>query len=230
MNNNNDSSVRRSSVWIWLVALALLAVGAIGIAMWPVDHVSQGSSRREFTMEVDFDKFRQIMVRKNATEAIVTHSGMQLLEELVDDVSVALPQQDRPILNAILGQANANLSAKKRITVSVDDPAIGVDKLTLHQTADIQPDSMDVQSNATEPVGNLQAYATRLRASKAAGGTKVELAIDQTIRVKLPRIFGSAADRRVQKAADNSTAEQEQAIRDFIAKFENEVIVLPELR
>lgn len=197
--------------------------------MWPVDHVSQGSSRREFTMEVDFDKFRQIMVRKNATEAIVAHSGMQLLEELVDDVSVALPQQERPILNAILGQANANLSAKKRIIVSVDDPAIGVDKLTLHQTVDIQPDSMDVQSNATEPVGNLQAYATRLRASKAAGGTKVELAIDQTIRVKVPRIFGSAADRRVQKAADNSTAEQEQAIRDFIAKFENEVIVLPEL-
>ncbi len=230
MNNNYDSSVRRSSVWIWLVALSLLAFGAIGIAMWPVDHISQGSSRREFTMEVDFDKFRQIMVRKNATEAIVAHSGMQLLEELVDDVSVAVPQQERPILNAILGQANANLSAKKRIIVSVDDPAIGVDKLTLHQTVDIQPESMDVQSNATEPVGNLQAYATRLRASKAAGGTKVELAIDQTIRVKVPRIFGSAADRRVQKAADNSTAEQEQAIRDFIAKFENEVIVLPELR
>ncbi len=63
--------------------------------MWTVDHTSEGSSRRQFTIQVDFDTFRQIMVRKNATEAIVSHSGMKLLDERVDDISIDLPKQHR---------------------------------------------------------------------------------------------------------------------------------------
>lgn len=230
MNSDSNQRTRKSSVWLAVVFAALIAVGLVGWGMWSVEHVATGSSRREFTLNVDFDKFRQIMVRKNATEAIVAHSGMKLLAEKVGDVSIDVPRQNRPILNAILGKANADLVATKQITVSIEDPNVGVSELTLNQHVDVQPDAIDVRSEATGPAGNLKAYSTRLHASKFEDTTKVELSIDQTVRVKVPKFFIASADQRVQRAADDSTEEQERALRDFIAKFENDAIVLPELR
>ncbi len=225
---DTNRKLRRPFGWLLLAGIALLTAFVVGLGMWTVDHTSEGSSRRQFTIQVDFDTFRQIMVRKNATEAIVSHSGMKLLDERVDDISIDLPKQHRPILKAILGKAKANVSASKQITVSVDDTEIGVDQLTLKQFAEIQPEMMDVRTETVDPAGNLKAYTTRLRASKDEGRTKVELAIDQTIAVKVPRFFVSVADRRVQEAADKSTEEQEQAIRNFIGKFDEELVVLPQ--
>lgn len=230
MSSNARKKTRNASVWLALVVAALIAVGLLGWGMWSVEHIATGSSRRDFIMHVDFDKFRQIMVRKNATEAIVAHSGMKLLEEKVNDVSIDIPRQDRPILNAILGKAKADLAASKQITVSLENPDVGATQLTLNQHIDIQPNEIDVRSQATGPVGNLKAYSTRLHASKFEGVTKVELSIDQTLNVKVPQFFKVTADQRVQQAADDSTAEQERALRDFIGKFVNDEIVLPELR
>lgn len=230
MRSDARKNTRKATIWFALVFAALIAVGLIGWGMWSVEHIATGSSRREFIVHVDFDKFRQIMVRKNATEAIVAHSGMKLLEEKLNDVSIDMPRQDRPILNAILGKSNADLAATKQITVSLENPDVGAPQLTLNQHVDIQPNEIDVRSEATGPAGNLKAYSTRLHASKFEGGTKVELSIDQTVNVKVPQFFIATADQRVQKAADDSTAEQERALRDFITKFVNDAIVLPELR
>ena len=230
MRSDARKHTRKATIWFALVLAALIAVGLVGWGMWSVEHIATGSSRREFIMHVDFDKFRQIMVRKNATEAIVAHSGMELLEEKLNDVSIDMPRQDRPILNAILGKTNADLAATKQITVSLENPDVGAPQLTLNQHVDIQPNEIDVRSEATGPAGYLKAYSTRLHASKFEGGTKVELSIDQTVNVKVPQFFIATADQRVQKAADDSTAEQERALRDFITKFVNDAIVLPELR
>lgn len=198
--------------------------------MWPADHVATGTSKRDFTMDVDFDKFRQIMVRKNATEAIVSHSGMTLLNEKVNDLSVDVPKQKRPILNALLGKSNADLSASKQITVNLNNPDIDTKKMNLNQQVHIGPDNMEVNSEASDLVGNLTAYSTQLHAMKAGGGTQVELSIHQTIHVKVPKLFLSEADRRVQMSAENAIAEQEKAIRSFIALYEKDAIVLPELK
>ena len=73
-------------------------------------------------------------------------------------------------------------------------------------------------------------YSTRLHAFRLEGSTRVELSIDQTVGTKVPRLFAAEADRRVQKAADDATAEHETAIREFIAKFENDAIVIPALQ
>ena len=181
-------------------------------------------------MDVDFDKFRQIMVRKNATEAIVSHSGMTLLNEKVNDLSIDVPKQKRPVLNALLGKSKADLTASKQIAVSLDNPDVDTKKMNLSQQVHIGPDDMEVDSEASDLAGNLTAYSTQLHAMKADGRTQVELSIHQTIHVKVPNLFLFEADRRVQKSAENATAEQEKAIRSFIALYEQEPIVLPRLK
>lgn len=230
MKSNNFKTTRRSQIGILLILGTLLVVGVVGWGLWAVEYTASGSSHREFTLNVDFVKFRQIMVRKNATQAIVAHSGMKLIEERVNDLSVEVPRQKRPILKALLGNANADLAASKQITVSLEDPQLNAKQLTLNQLVDIHPDYMEVHSESSEPAGNLKYYATRLRASDYEGGTKVELTIDQKVDVKVPKLFIAEADRKVQQAADESTTQQEQAIRAFITQFQDEVIVIPELR
>ena len=170
------------------------------------------------------------MVRKNATEAIVAHSGMKLLDEKVFDMSIDIPKQKRPVLNALLGRSKADLSASKQLTVSLEIPDIAAKELTLNQHAEIGSNKMDVNSEASGPAGNLEAYSTRLLATKFQAGTKVELTINQKVNVRVPKFFVSEADRRVQKSAADSTAEQEKAIRAFIALYQNDAIILPELR
>jgi len=218
-----------TTVWLALLIASLLIAGGVCWSLWPVNHTASGTSQRDFTIDVDFDKFRQIMVRKNATEAIVAHSGMKLLNEKVVDLSIDLPKQKRPILNALLGRSKAELTASKQITVSLASPDIAAQELTLNQHSQIDAEQMDVISEASEPAGNLTAYSTRLHATKRDAGTKVELTIAQTVNVRVAKIFVAEADRRVRQSAAKSTEEQEKAIRAFIGSYQNDAIILPDL-
>ena len=229
MSSPQIKTARGATFWLILAITALLLVGVVCWGMWPVNHAASGSSQRNFTMDVDFDKFRQIMVRKNATEAIVAYSGMKILSEKVDDLSIDVPEQKRPILNALLGKSKADVSVSKQLTVSLENPDINANEMNLNQNADIDAEHMDVTSEG-EPAGNVKAYSTRLLATKQDGVTKVELTINQTVNVRVPQFFISEADRRVQLTAVSSTTEQEKAIRSFITQYQDELIVLPKLR
>ncbi len=227
--NPNGSSPRYWKGFLGIAGGVIIILSFIAWGFWPVEHKSTASSQQQFTLEVDFDKFRQIMVRKNATKAISAHSGMKLLDEQVGDFELEIPEQKRPLLNALLGQSRAKLSAQKQITVSLNDPYLDADHITLTQLADVQPDSMSVRTASTEPAGNLTKYTTELSASRLNAATTVTISIDQTVQLHVPRLFTSRADRQVQQAADKAIEEQHQAIRDFIAEHVNERIIMPDL-
>lgn len=232
MSTTTEQTPKSSASRNWGMIAGLGGILTLGLlwAFYPVEHTARGASRRDFSMDVDFDKFRQILVRKNATQAIVNHAGMQLIDESIDNVDVAVPEQKRPILNAILGRAKGELSATKEITVSLKDPNLTAKQLTLTQQAEIQPDSLDVQTKSAQPAGNLTSYVSGLKAVSRDGGTQVDLSIDQTVVVRVPRVFTATADRRVQQSADQSTEDQEEAIRKLINDNKDALIVLPELK
>ncbi len=222
----------RFGLWliIGLVVLAALGIGAVGA--WQLSAVSlaaKGTSARSFVVDADFDKFRKIMVRKNATAAIIAHSGMELIVEHMQEVAIDASADRRPILNALKGKSQADLTATKQIVVSLDDPALDADQLSLTQQASIQPDRLHVRTVANQAAGNLEAYETTLIAEPQADKTKVTLTIEQVVRVNVPKLFLSRAESRVQEAADEATGEQERAITQFVAKYANQAIVLPEL-
>lgn len=217
----------RFAFWLSVGAVVLLA---IGVGVWQMTSVSlaaKGTSQRSFVIDTEFDKFRKIMVRKNATAAIIAHSGMQLLDEQLQGVAIDTTEDDRPILNALRGKSQADLAATKQIVVSLKDPALNADRLSLTQQANIELDRLHVRTTASQAAGNLEAYETTLTAVPDGDKTKVSLTIDQIVRVTVPKLFQSQAESRVQEAADKATREQEKAIQQFVAQFANQAIILP---
>ncbi len=230
-NAGRAQSTGRLAMWISLITVLVL-VGVV-FGAWQlsfVSHSSPGTSQRTFEVPVDFSKFRQIMVRKQATAAIVSHGGMQLLEEKLQGINVDTSGDGRPILNALRGHSQAELAATKQLLVSLDDPSLEADQLSLTQRADIRANSMLVRSAANQPAGNLEDYSTTLAAQPAKGATQVTVSVDMRVLVKVPKLFVGRADARVQQAAEQATSEQQAAIEQFINQHAGDLIVLPELK
>jgi hypothetical protein len=55
------------------------------------------------------------------------------------------------------------------------------------------------------------------------------LTVDMNVRVKVPKLFVSRADERVQQAADEAIAGQAQAMQQFVAQHADKRLILPEL-
>ncbi len=208
---------------VFLILAALVAWNAM-----PVEHQSIAKQSKTLTLNCEFDRFRQIMVRKNATAAIVAHSGMKLLNEEVQGLTLDTSEDDRPLLNAIRGKSKSDLSAVKLLTVQLDDPTLEATELQLEQIANIESEELNVQTQSTSAAGRLENYATTLSAHPNAQSTEVTLTVDMTVRVRIPRFFVGRSDQRVQQEAEKAISEQAAALEDFIAEHAQQPLVLPE--
>lgn len=217
------------------IGILILAGGALlaafGFGYWTIKAESRavrGHSERSFVVNTDFDKFRKIMVRKNATAAIVSHSGMELIDEQLEGVKVDTTGDDRPLRNVLRGRSQSELDATKQIVVSLNNPALDADRLSLTQQAEIEPSRLSVRTTANQPAGNLEEYETTLVAEPDGNDTRVQITVDQLVRVDVPRLFLTRAESRVQAAADETTRDQELAITAFIDRYKDQIVVLPE--
>lgn len=214
--------------WAGIACLGGLGFGTYGLSK--TDCSVQGKAEREFTMDVDFDAFRQILVRTNATAAILEHGGMKLLDEKTEEVDIDLSNDSRPLRNALRGKSKANLSATKRLTVQLNDPQLKATELQLSQDCQIQPDHIHVHTTSDRPAGELKFYNTTLDAVKSNNGTAVSLSLDMTVNVCISRIFVSQAEARVKDAAEKTMQEQEAAIRNLVSEFDHHVVILPKTK
>lgn len=216
----------------WLSALALLLIGIV-LAAWllrPVDYLASGSQTKTLTIDCDFDRFRQIMVRKNATAAIIAHSGLTLLDEKIAGLQLDARSDDRPLLNALRGKSKTNVSATREISVKLEDPAIHADRLVLSQQAEIHPETFHVVTQSKAPAGNLANYKTTLLAAPMGNSTQVDLSVALQVHIRLPKLFSSRADAGVQQAADSAISEQAAAISAFVEQYAGDLLILPELK
>jgi len=207
--------------------LGALAIGS-GIA-WQLsstNYLASGSSERAFLLEVDYDKFRQIMVRNDVTREVITASGLTLKSDDLENLVVDTSQDRRPVINALLGRSKTELDATKHLTVSVKNAEVNLDTLELTQHAEIGNDLIDVRTVADKPTGNLESYETSLKAKRMPRGTEVVVTIQLKVNISLPRLFQSTAGARVQAEADKSTKEQEEMLRDVVVKHSKELTVI----
>ncbi|WP_146459240.1 hypothetical protein [Rubripirellula tenax] len=213
------------------VVVVLLTLAAIIVPqLIPKPYVATASQQRQFTLNCDFAKFRQIMVRTNATKAIVNRDGMELINESIEELNLDSSKDERPLLNAILGKSKSELDAIRTITVSVNDPYAKVDQLKLRQVADIDTDQMNVNTAAIGRQGNIHDYATTLTASRDGNETKVELTLDMKIELSLPSMFRGRADTQVADTATNALADQEAAITELVIENADKALILPKLK
>ncbi|EMI17406.1 signal peptide protein [Rhodopirellula maiorica SM1] len=201
----------------------------LGWQLRSIEHLATGQQQRSFVVDCDFDKFRQIMVRKNATAAIVEHTGMRLIGERIEGVVMDTSQDDRPLLNAIRGVTKTEVSAVKELMVQLENPMLEASELVLTQNADIHPDHIDVTTVSKGPAGRLKHYQTTLDAKPDPEGTRVALTVALDVLVNVPSLFKYRADAGVQQAADDAINGQAAAIEAFIGKHAGESFILPEL-
>lgn len=212
-----DKARRNAAIsFAWWIGLACVGgVGAtLGLSSTQIPVAVK--AERTFELRVDMDSFRKILVRNNATEAILNHGGMKLLNESTESLDIDLKNDARPLRNFLRGKSKANVSAIKHLKVQLNDPQINSSELFLTQECLIQPEIIHIVTTADAPSGNLTDYSTSLEAVKGASGTIVSLNIEMTVDVKVARIFQSQATVRVEQAANKTLEEQEEALRSLV--------------
>jgi len=208
----------------WFFGLSGVLLAACGIAwlFWSINYMASGSSERAFLLDVEYDKFRQILVRNDITREVIAASGLTLKSDEIENLVVDTTQDRRPVINALLGRSRTELEATKHLTVSVKNAEVNLDTLKLTQQAEVGNDLISVRTVADKPTGNLESYETSLKAKRGVKGTEVIVTVQLKVNTTLPRLFQSTAGKRVQAAADKATKEQEATLRDVIAKHSNE--------
>ncbi|QDT09237.1 hypothetical protein [Planctomycetes bacterium K23_9] len=214
------------------VVIGIVTLFIAGVLAWqlrPVSHRVHTVQTHQFDLQVSYDKFRQIMVRKNATKAIVSHGGMKIISEGVEDLKLDLSADDRPLLNAIRGKSKAAVDATKMLTVEINNEQVDTEQLTLRSRAQVNADRLHVESKAVGQQGQIKDYVTIISASPKEDATHIELSLEMEIEIRVPSVFTGRADSEVAKAAIESLAQQQEAITAFVIEHASERIVLPEL-
>ncbi len=124
------NGIQRRSRWP-IVTIVGLAIFALIMAFRPVNRALEVREELSFKVPDAYPRVRAVLVRKDATRAILEHKGMRLLDEQIRAVQVDTSQDARPLLNAILGNSQTELHAEKLITVEVNDPYASTDQLEL---------------------------------------------------------------------------------------------------
>jgi hypothetical protein len=144
------------------------------------------------------------------------------------------------------------LQLEGTLKVRTLDEYIGRHVVTLHQDVVIEPDFLDSKVNLVEGTERLVGYAMstrfsrdersddsadasnrtsglgKLLASASGGGkTTIELSLTQEIITQAPWFAHRIADRRVRESVEQTLANQEQAIRQFIDENKNDLPVFP---
>lgn len=78
----NPSNRKSKILWVSVGLAVVLAAGVVWL-FYPVQEDVSASGRGRFVVEADYHKVRAILVRRDATRAIVEHSGVELLDDRI---------------------------------------------------------------------------------------------------------------------------------------------------
>jgi hypothetical protein len=210
------------ATWIVsVVAVALIAGLTVRQFAW-TEIVVPGESDRSFTLPIDYDRFRQILVRTDVTKEIVNASGQSLKQDSLQALELDTTNDDRPILNALLGKSKTEVQAEKHLVVSVKNTEIDLEELAITQHANLGNDETTVQTTSDKPTGKLESYNTVLSARRASNATEVKVSVDLKVMVNVPRIFQTVAQQKVQAASDKIATELEAMLKEIVAKHASE--------
>ena len=98
---------RNASIGIaWWMGLACIGGAGAFFGFSSSNFSASVKTERAFHLDVNMDTFRQILVRTKATESILNHGGMNLLDETTENVDIDLKNDSRPIRNFLRGKSN----------------------------------------------------------------------------------------------------------------------------
>jgi hypothetical protein len=209
---------RFGHIGIWF-ASCLGIIGATGAGLWNVVPCEcRAISKYEDSRVIDiaYQDFRTLIVRNDATKAIVERDGFMLVDQEILELKIDFGDDKRPILNALFGKSKSNVKASKRLIVGLNDANAGADKLVILQNSRITPQEVSVESNSEYRCGDILKYVATLNARPVDAATSVRVAIEIEISKPLSPFLHSIAQTRLDRQVKESVDKQVIAINEFV--------------
>lgn len=205
-----------------LIIVLVLVAAALLWVLVPRDWEFTGVAERQFTISHPFGRVRQILVRTNAIREVVALNNGQLVQQQWQDLNVDVRQ--------LLTNPDWSLSADGVLKVQINDPYVGQAVIELNQSVAVTPNQLKTTNRLAHPTARLLDYATSTIATPNDKGS-AEFRATVTLHVKIRTLFlwRAIARRRVQAAAEQSLANQEQALRAVVAEHQDRAFILPRL-
>lgn len=243
---------RRALVTVLLIVGVVAAPFLWGLMVWD-DYPTTQTATRTFELPEGFTTVRKILVRKDGAKQIITMGGdSEFVEQSWKNLDAATGKQDigQAVLDLVASSDPTwRLQLEGTLKVRTLDDYIGRHVVTLRQDVVIEPDSLDSTTTLVQGTDRLIGYdmqtrfsrdqasaalpkstgplGTLLAASQDEGTTVVELSLTQKIITQAPWFAHRVADRRVRESVEQTLANQEQAIRQFIEENKGDVPVFP---
>jgi hypothetical protein len=222
-----------------LVAAALLAVG-----FYPVEKQFSARQTNEFSVEVPMEQTRRILVRKNILPEIVALSDLEIIDQKIVDAGGKASLPEKPIRSAlrnVFKRASGNeasindedkadfaIRLEMQVTVVSKSGPLADQQLVLNQAANVTPKSLRMLTTLDSPAGILQDYTSEMNVT-GAEMSRVESTVELDVTVGIGWLLQAYVQKRVDEAAVNSLADQEQVIRKKLSEFADSSIVTPTL-
>ncbi len=226
---------RKAVILFWFLGFPLLMFGGLVVSAFvvPSQYATTQSAERVFEIEHDFTKVRKTLVRKDGAKQIIAMGGgSEFVEQQWDDGTASTESENLGaalLKNVVSSNPDWRLELNGVLKVRTKDDYIGEHVVTLDQRVEIVPDSLDSKVDLREPAERLLEYqmSTRFERDPESKTTRVRLSLLQEIMTHAPWFAHAYADRRVLESVEQTLANQETAIQEFIEENIGDAPVFP---
>ena len=221
--NARHYSTFRLAIWGSLLAIILLIVLAIW-AFSPAHYALATHSQLQFPVQISFPQLKQALSSADAIPAMVEFSGLQLLDQRLEERETNASEDPQSVLSTLMGRPPADVRLERQLLARVLVPEFGTEQVSLMQTIRIDDDVVEVTTTANLPSGNLENYRHHLLVQRpiAANSPQVTLSLDVTPRVEVARALRWIVERRLQQLIDQALETQRRELERLFAAQSNE--------
>jgi hypothetical protein len=206
-----------------LIVLAVVCgVVLASLSATPVNVESTGN--HSFTIDEPMERVRKILVRTNAVKKIVAMAQARLVDQQWLNAQIQLG--DRPIM-----RDEWQVKSEGELVVETTHYWLGKHEITLEQRVQITPQRLQVSSQLNEPKGPIRKYqSTLLLTPDGNGDAHFDTSLQLRIETSSNWLTSAIVKSEIRQAAKKSLQNQEQAIREIVNEYSDDLFILPKSR
>jgi hypothetical protein len=202
----------------FLLIAFFIALGIFGFGKFVENHTWKSLQSGEYTLDCDFSKVRNIMVRADALEAVVAQEHGVILKKEWKSLIVS---GERPL------RFGLDFDGQFDFSVSKKDSEIGQIVLRFSQTIHITRNKIESITQLIEPVGYIKDICTKMEMKPQNEKTHVNNSSFIEYERKVPKYMIESIQKKLDESNKRSLINNERAITDLIKRYIDKNIILP---
>ena len=193
------------------VVIVLMTVVMILAWMFIETHTSRASKSSSYVLDVKFEDFKKVMIRRNSLEEVISYQHGQLISQQWDNITLSSDK----LLHGWEVDANGYF------IVNMDMGQMGKMNLRLKQEVHLDKTKLHTVTTLMEPVGGLQQFTSTMLIEPQGEQTKVSETVTIVFKHKIPKNFGPTMDQLVDQGAAEALTKSREAILHLMSKYGN---------